>query len=267
MPTFHSISRQRHGHLCWARRPGYLFAARNTTAPLVAAELPHAVMSLPIAFVAHTDGFTPAAVMSLVPEKNLFVSQNGSWAGDYIPASLRSHPFCLGTADDGKKVLCLDETSLNLSEGPNGERFFYEDGQPSAAIKEVLTLLNAVENSRLRTVAACAALQKHGLIVPWPAKLKSDAGEQPIEGLFQIDEIALNQLPGDALQELNQTGALLIAHCQLLSKQHLPLLGQLIDTHARTDASFQNLSHAAKAGELDLEFLNKGGTISFANLF
>ena len=103
-------------------------------------------------------------------------------------------------------------------------------------------------------------------------KLKTDAGEQAINGLFQIDEAALNQLSADALLDVRNAGALPIAYCQLLSMQHLPLLGQMIEAHSKAEASAESqsqtaLQQLASNGELDIEFLNKGGTFNFAGMF
>ena len=263
MPNYHAISRERHGGRRWLPASGYAFAAQESTVPLVAGELPKAAMSLPIAFTEQADGYVPAAILSLLPGKNLFVSQNGCWAGEYVPAVIRGFPFRLAMAEDGRQVLCIDEESGLLTDGPAGERFFAEDGKPAKMVLDILNFLNQVEQNRQRTAAACAALQKHALIQPWPIALKTESGQQSVTGLFRIDEAALNRQPADALLELSQSGALLVAYCQLLSMQHLPLLGQLIEAHAKATTALQSL---APGGELDLEFLNDGGTFNFSNL-
>jgi hypothetical protein len=105
-------------------------------------------------------------------------------------------------------------------------------------------------------------LQKHQLIQHWPIKLQTTAGEQAVEGLFRIDETALNQLPAEALLELRNTGALLCAYCQLLSMQHLQTFGQLAAAHAQADAKAQ-AALPTQNGELDLSFLNGSETLKF----
>ena len=267
MPNFQAITRARHANQRWQRVSNYGFAAQDAVAPLVAAELPKAVMSQPIAFIEQAAGFVPAAVLSLMPGKDLYVAKSGCWTGDYIPAAFRSYPFRLANTDDGQQVLCIDEDSGLVSNSPEGERFFNEDGQPAQAILDILNFLTQVERSRVVTAAACAALQKHALIRPWTITLKTETGEQQIAGLFQIDEAALNQLSAEALHEVSQAGALPIAYCQLLSMQHLPLLGQLIDAHAKAEqAQALSLQHLAPGGDLDLEFFNQGGTFNFSKL-
>jgi len=266
MPNYQAISRERHANLRWKRYTSYTFAAADSVVPLVAAELPKAVMSLPIAFTEQGEGFIPIAVLGLQPGKNVFVAPDWRWVGPYIPAAFRSYPFRLAQTQDEQQVLCIDEGSGLVTDGPAGEPFFTEDGQPAQAILELLSFLTQIEQSRVNTVSACAVLQKHNLIRPWAITLKTDTGEQQIAGLLQIDEVALNQLSGEALLEVRQAGALPIACCQLLSMQHLPLLGQLTEAHVKASAQALSLQHLAPNGDLDLEFFNKDGTISFAGL-
>ena len=266
MPNFHAISRERHASKHWNRYTNYRFAAADSVVPLVAAELPKAVMSLPIAFIAQGDGYVPAAVVGLQPGNNVFVAPDWRWAGQYIPAAFRSYPFHLLLSEGGQQVLCIDEDSALVTDGASGEAFFADDGQPAQAILDILGFLTQIEQSRAATAAACAALQKHDLIRPWAITLKTDTGEQQIAGLFQIDEAALNQLPDDALLEVRDVGALPIAYCQLLSMQHLPLVGQLIEAQAKASAQAQSLQHLAPGGDLDLEFFNEGGTFNFSKL-
>ena len=265
MPNYQAISRDRHASQRWQRPSGYACAANDAVIPVTAAELPQAMMSLPLAFIAQAEVFTLVAVLGLQPGSNLWVTPDGRWTGNYIPVAFRTYPFRLVPTEDGQQVLCIDEDSGLVTGGPAGERFFNEDGQPAQATLDILNFLNQIEQSRLATVSACAVLQKHQLIRPWPITLKTDAGEQHIAGLFQIDEAALNQLPAEALHELAQAGALPVAYCQLLSMQHLPVLGQL--AQARAKAVTPAPPAPLPPGDLDLEFLNRGDTIRFGNLF
>ncbi|EKE17104.1 MAG: SapC family protein [uncultured bacterium] len=266
MPNYQVISKASYGNKRWLRYTGYAFAMKDAVIPLTLAELPKAAMSLPIGFIAQGENFLPAAVMSLQSEKNLFVAPDGRWVQSYIPAACRSYPFILARTTEGQQVLCIDQDSGLVTEGEEGEAFFDEEGQPAKAVQDILQFLNSVEQSRQATSAACAVLAKHKLIQPWPIAVKTDAGEQKIEGLYRIDEAALNELPAEALVELRNANALTITYCQLLSMQHLGLLGELAKAHAAADAAKQ--AKAAKlpevAGSLDLDFLKKSDSISFS---
>jgi hypothetical protein len=168
----------------------------------------------------------------------------------------------MGQTEAGEQVLCIDEDS-GLVTADAGERFFTEDGSPAAAALEVLNTINQDEQNRLATVVACATLQKHQLIRPWPITLQTESGERKVEGLFQVDETALNQLPPEALHEVRQSGALLLAYCQLLSMQHLSLLSQLNDAHQKAAAQAAANQQLFKGGSLNLDFLGHSDTMKF----
>lgn len=258
MPEIQVVSRERHADKRWKRYTSYSFAATDAVAPLVVQEMARACMSLPLGFMAAEEGFLPIAVQGLTPGTNLWVGADGRWLGAYVPAVYRAYPFKLANTNDNQQVLCIIENSGLLSD-TEGERFFDESGEPSQPVKDVLNFLTQVAANHQATQRACAALQKHGLIKPWPIKINTDAGTQTVEGLHTIDEEALNQLPADALLELRDASALIMAYAQVLSTQHLQKLGELMKQHAAQDTAALQTS----AGELDLEFLNDGGTISF----
>lgn len=266
MSNIFPVSVERHATKRWQRCVSYAFTAQDALCPLTLQELPRAVMSMPVALTTVEGGFAPAAVLGLQPGRNLFVTADGRWLAAYVPAAYRGHPFRLGVTPDGKQVLCVDEAAAQL-DASAGEAFF-ENGQLSAAVAGVLEFLGQVAAGRQVTRRACAMLQEYGLIQPWPIKLQAGAdaaASRSVEGLFRIDEAAFNALPGEALQRLRDVGALQLAYCQLLSMQHLAGLERLAQAHAQ--AAQQAAERArAKPAELDLEFLNRGETLSFSGL-
>lgn len=261
MPDIQVVSRERHAGRRWARYASYAFAGADAVAPLVIQELPKACMMMPLGFVAVDDGFMPVAVQGLMPGKNLLVADDGRWLAGYVPAAYRSYPFALANTPDGQQVLTVIEDSGLLSD-TDGELFFDDNNEPSQAVKDVLSFLEQVAINRQATRRACAALQKHDLIKPWPINIDTDGGRQAVEGLYSIDEAALNQVSAEALQELRDASALLVAYCQILSTQHLQKLGVLLRAHAAQSAA----SLETPAGELDIEFLNNSDTINFGAL-
>lgn len=265
MPNFQPVTKTRHGNQRWLRYSSYAFAQRDGILPLSLAELPKATMTLVIAFVEQKDGFNPVALMGLHPDKNMYLTPDGRWVHGYIPTTCRSYPFRFMNTPDGQQILCVDEDSGLMSDGPEGEAFFDEAGSPGTALHEILQLLSQNEQSMKITVAACAVLNKHHLIQPWPITIKLDAGEKQIQGLFCIDEAALNQLAAEDLFEVRNAGGLLIAYSQLLSMQHLGFLGQLAEAHAR-EASRQATEASAveEKGELNLDFLKGNGPLNLS---
>lgn len=261
MSKLQPLTQQQHGALRWKRFQSFGFAAEDSVAPVVAHEVSRAMMSMPLAFVKRAKGFMLMAVQGLTKGANLFVAPDGRWLGGYIPSAYRGYPFQLANTPEGKQVLCIIEGSGLLSE-TEGELFFGEDDQPSQAVKDVLGFLTQVAQNRKVTVDICALLDKHQLIQQWPIKIRTDSGEREVDGFYRIDETALNRLPAETLKQLQQAGALPLAYCQLLSMQHLPILGQLAQAHAAR----QIVLPQTPGGELDLEFLSKDGTFSFGNM-
>jgi len=232
MATIAPVTPSRHAAKRWRRSVSYAFAAERAAIPLVGAELARAAVAFPIAFIQQGEGFVPVAMLGVEPNRNLFIAQDGRWLGAYVPCALRGYPFVLGRGADGRQMLCVDEASALVTDGPEGERFFEDDATPSAAVRQVLDFLTRIEQSRVITATACGALQGRNLIEPWPITLKSDQGQGKIEGLFRVNESALNALDDAAFLNLRKTGALPLAYAQLLSMQQLRVL-ELAAGHAQ----------------------------------
>ncbi len=250
MPRYQVIRKPEFVNLRWKRHENYLFAAQDAVAPLVAQELPRACMSFPIGFVADGDGMIPVGLQGFRPGQNLFVTADGRWIGAYVPAVYRGYPFAMATTEDGQRVLCVDMDSGLVGEGP-GEPFFDDHGEPSRPVRDVLSFLQQVHDNGAATRKMCAALQAEGLIVPWPIVVKGPEDDLPVEGLHRIDEAAFHGLDAQALHRLHQAGALTMLFCQLLSMQHLQMLGKLAQTQR---PSLEPLP-VTESGELDLSFL------------
>jgi hypothetical protein len=262
MTNFQPIAQLTHSVLHWKRLDNYRFAAKDAVVPLAQAELQRACMVFPIALVERGGQFSPAAVLGLHKGHNLFVAPDGRWIGSYTPAAYRGHPFALGKHESGQQLLCVDaESGLVGPEGEDFEEPFFDDqGQPSASVKAVLYFLEQVQANRVVTLKVCALLTQEGLIEPWPITLKSEEGEQTeqtIQGLYRVSKGKFNALGAKALHRLHQAGALPLIYGQLLSMQHLSLLGKLADAHAKAKAhaqaqanaplDFEQLLHASEA--------------------
>ena len=263
MVDYQVITLERHGLKHWLKHSNYIFAASDALCPLVVQELPKAVLAMPIGFIAEGEHFVPVAVQGLAAGQNLLVALDGRWLAPYVPALYRAYPFQLATMEQGEQVLCIDEASGLISESI-GEPFFSADGTPGKAVLEILEFFNQIEVNRQLTRNICAVLQKHGLIQSWPLTVQGEQGEQKVEGLFRIEEAALNGLAADALIEVRNAGGLTMSYCQLLSMQHLPTLGTLAQAHAAARKSLAEDSF--KSDKSNTEFMSESGTFSFGNL-
>ena len=259
MASIHPVSKSRHGQMVWQRYASYDFAAKDSSAPLVVAEFAKACMAFPIAFTKNEDGYTPVGLLGLAQGQNVFVATNGRWIGGYVPAAYRGFPFRLGKTQDGQRLLCVDEDSGLLAPEDKAlekaERFFDVDGNPTEAVKQVLGFLSQVDDNRVSTIEVCDLLEVHKLIEPWTITLKTTAGDQNVEGLYRVNEAAVRALKSKAVTALHKENALMAAYCQILSMQTFPLLGQLLEAHAKAKTAVQNLPPPAPSGEIDFSFL------------
>lgn len=263
-PEFVALSASRHGGKGWRKVSDYLFAERETLVPLVGVELPHALATLPMGFrQSKAGGFELVAVMSLQPQRNLFVHPDGRWIGGYKPAALRGYPFQLRReAESERFVLCFNEASGLLLDNPQGvgEPFFDEAGEPAPLVKQLLDFLSQQEQQRAATQRAVDMLAGLELIVPWEVKVKSNSavnGSQTVQGLYRIDEKALNALDAKNLAALQAVNALPVAYAQLFSQHRISVLGQLYRLHADFERG--------DPGQVDVETLfdNDGDDFSF----
>ena len=256
------VTRERHGTLRWRKAAGFDFARQDAVVPLIARELPRAVPAMPIGFMPEGDGFVPVALLGLRNGESLYVGPDGRWLGAWIPATYSLHPFRLGQDPTGEKILCIDEDS-GLVDDTDGEPFFTPAGEPAETLKNVLQTLLKFDNERQSTRRICARLQQHGLIQPWPIEIQisQQSQVQRLEGIYRIDEAALNALGGDALVELRNGGALALAYCQMLSMHQLPQLSRLSEAHRLAKEKSATLSTVVGEG-----VLADSGTISFDNL-
>jgi hypothetical protein len=119
-----------------------------------------------------------------------------------------------------------------------------------------------VEQNSEQTKIVCNVLAENDLIQPWPLTVKTDEGEQQVEGIYRIDEAALNTLTAESLAEVRDAGGLTIAFCQLLSMQNLGAMQAFAKLHSDAQAQMSAIPQSDD-GELDLEFLNDSGTIKF----
>lgn len=262
------ITQELFGKKRFKRNYTYHIAIDDMVAPLALHELPKAMLHMPLAFAKLQGQLTPVAMQALTRGHNLFVAPDGRWIGKYLPVCYRFQPFALATLDDDRQVLCCDDASDLLSE-TDGEPFFDEQMNRSGAITHILNILGQHANNRKLTLEVCAMLDELGLIAQWPVKLQDEATDKQgvIAGLFRIDEQALNELPADKLAKVRECGALPLIYCQLLSMQHVPMLGQLSQAHALAKQRAQSGGDlGADLADADVTFMADDTTLSFDGL-
>jgi hypothetical protein len=261
MAKLRAINKSDFTEKSWRRSPNYLFTANDAVCPLTVQEMTRAIMGMPIAFLCVDEKYSVVAVLGLEPETNYLVGKDGGWRGKYIPALYRAYPFVLAKNEEEEEqlVLCINEDSGLLNDDDSAEAFFDDEGELSPAVSEIIEFLSKV-NAGLQTSARiCKTLLEHELFKPWELQVQLEEGTKRVDGLFCIDEAALNELSDEAFIELRQSGALIVVYCQLLSMQRITDLAQFAQLKSKADSQ-------PPTNELNLDGVNEGGNLSFHNL-
>jgi len=156
--------------------------------------------------------------------------------------------------DRDEKVLCFDNGEGLLCDVGQGEPFF--DGDVlGKATQDMLNLLSQTEQSRVVTQRLVDAQQAAELIHRWALNVKQGEQTIPVQGLFRIDEEALNALPDEAFLALRKTGALPLAYAQLFSMNQLAMLPKAAEVQARIKGQLQAKAASQTSVGTDFDFL------------
>ncbi len=211
-------------HRNWSVKAGgdFGFAKNVNSVPLTAVEFPQAATEFPIVFAQAGDGILPVALLGMRAEQNLYVDEDGTWSGRYVPAFLRRYPFVFSSTstDDKREVfaLCIDESFEGCNQKGRGEHLFDADGERTQYLSSVLDFQQQYRAQALRTQAFCSKLQELELLEPMTARVGQPTGQPiAITGLQGIQRKKLHELPEAKLSELSKTGELELAYIHLQS--------------------------------------------------
>lgn len=246
------LNRQRHQNQRWQPRRDYLHSSGQSLVPVILSELGQLMSAYTLAFTGQENGYAAVAVLGLGQAEHFYIGPNGQWLADYVPARLRTHPFQLLQAGEGKHALCID--AAHIGDDKAFPVIFDDDGNMSDSIQENLTLLRYIEQQSEFTRRACEQLAAKELIEPWPLTLSneknhasaddsadsvSDSEKKTVQGLYRISESALNALSGEDMVMLRKSGALALAYAQLLSVPQIHQLAKRAQWQARLVAHLQ----------------------------
>jgi hypothetical protein len=220
-----AITQEAHGQRRWKSPQGYSFAQKRNLIQLAVSDLVTAQSSFPLAFVRDGDAFRMVAVCSFFQDQNLYAKADGSWAAPYVPAAIRAHPFYLVTDENGQQLLGYDAESGLIAD--EGQPLFDEQRQPTPDLQAVINHLAETAQGAAVLQKAVDAIAEAKLITAWNIDLRDGEATRRLDGLFCVDETALNALPIAQFDQLRLKSALPVAYAQLFSMQHLKILAYL----------------------------------------
>jgi hypothetical protein len=235
-----------HRERAWKPSAGYGFASNSNITQIASEELAHMATQYALGFI---DDETPSmvALLGLAPQQNLYVAPDGHWLGEYVPAVLRGYPFKLIPAENGQFALGYDEGSGLLAASGEAEPFFDDNDLPTERISQILQFMVSLQKGIDAIGRASLRLKEHGLLEPWPIKIRDGETEIPINGLLRINEAHLTNMDDAAFTELRKGGVLALAYAQLLSMTNISKLGRLAHAHAQHNAMSEKQQQEIKS--------------------
>jgi hypothetical protein len=214
----------------------FTFAADVNSVPLMAVEFPHAASEYAIVFGGSGADITPAAILGVRDNENLFLGPDGSWQGRYIPAFVRRYPFVFTQAED-KSVLCVDEAFPGFNREGRGERLFAEDGSPTPYVEGVLRFLQDYQTHYLATRRFCERVRELNLLETMTAQVTTTGGPSiSLGGFMAINREKVKALPAAMFADLAKTDELELIYLQLQSLRNFDLLRVRLGSHPAVPA-------------------------------
>jgi hypothetical protein len=216
------VSFNRHKNYSVKTGDTYSFARKVNSVPVTAIEFALAAAEYPVVFAGSEGNTTPAVVLGARDGENLYVGEDGSWQGKYIPAFVRRYPFVFAQDKEGKNfILHVDEHFEGMNEAGRGERLFDSTGEQTQYLKGILNFLQDYQARFQRTKAFCRRLEELKLLQPMQAQFNLNTGEQRmLSGFMTIDREKLKALPGDTLADMARKDELECAYLHLASLRH-----------------------------------------------
>lgn len=241
------VSAARHAQTSIEPTQNYAFTAAVNAVPLMALEFLKAATEYAIVFSKVGDEVLPAVVLGAKGNQNLYITDQGNWKADYIPAFIRRYPFVFASNDGGKTLtLCVDEAHPGVNKEGRGQRLFSDDGKPSAYTQRVLDFLKQFQLQFERTRRFGKRVQELDLLEPMQAQVTTPKGDKiSLGGFLSVSRRKLRALDAQALASLAKTDELELLYLQLHSlrnfvdvkdrlldqlKEDEPDLGEILST-------------------------------------
>lgn len=211
-----ALSHQRHSACYIDDSTDFLFAKETNSVPVGVSEFASACHSFPIVFLLEDNQVVPIVVLGIQAGLNQWVSSEGEWSGQYIPAYVRRYPFIAVRTSESESTLCIDENSDKLNRDGRGTPLFNDD-KPSEFLEQVCGFSEAYEAESVRNHKLSTLLQEYDLLEPVQLNDKSEPHKALLSGFMVVSRSRLEQLDKESIARLHGTGALELIYQHLLS--------------------------------------------------
>ncbi|MBJ3761996.1 SapC family protein [Maribius pontilimi] len=255
------VSSDRHRKMSVKTGANYKFAEKVNSVPLTAIEFGQAAVEYPIVFSGNGETVMPCAILGATATKNLFVKEDGTWGGKYVPAFVRRYPFVFAQEQSGKQlILHIDESFEGCNDQDRGERLFDSDGTQTQYLKNVLAFLQDYQQRFNRTQLFCKRLIELDLLRPMEAQFSLPTGEsQSLSGFQSVDREKLKAVSNEDLGKMMRTDELECLFLHLASLRHFGSIaerfsiedaggsGSVLSSETAADARADDAEETAKS--------------------
>jgi hypothetical protein len=225
------LQNDKHASLKATRSGDYTRHKERHLIPIIAQDFFTLAAEFPVVFVKNNDAgeFIPVAVMSLREGQNLYCGTE-EYKAQVIPLSFNNAPFSIARADpEGEQyVVLIDEESPMLSK-TDGDPLFKEGGEKTEYLEQRIEAVLHVAQQVQQTQAICKLFVEKNLLTTNQVQLqhRPDGKTYNIDGIYTIDETALNALGDEDILELRSKGLLAMIYAHLTSLQQLRRLSKM----------------------------------------
>lgn len=216
---------EKHGNLRLSESQDFTQFKSQYLVPVVLHEFSTLATDFPLVFVRNsgTGDFVPTALMGLREGVNLFCQQP-EWPATFIPSTFLLPPFSAHRTqvESEEAVIAIDEESELLSTSM-GEPLFDADGKYTPYLQKRIDQVIEVTRHSLQSLNLCKYIAKMNLLKTGTLSLQynSSAPKYELEGVYTIDEEAIQKLSDEDYLELRRRGLVPMIYSHLTSLHQL----------------------------------------------
>ncbi len=218
------LTGEKHQDLRFSKTSSFSFASKTNLIQLSFSEIRPASRFYPIVFPANQHDI-PHAVLSLTPENNNFIDQEGKWKVSYIPFIIRLYPFLLlkTQQDESKYALCIDAAADNFKQ-EYGDILFTADSKPNDFTNNILKNFNTYYQEIEHTKKIFGDLNEKDILVEKQVNYDVNSEKKHIDGFKAVDMEKINSMEDAQIAQLVKTGVMPLIYDHLQSLNNFKLL-------------------------------------------
>ncbi len=228
MTNISPLNSTKHLNISLKESNDYSRFSAQSLIPVIVQEFAVLATEFPIVFVKNSENgrFTPIAMMGIKNNLNLYCQSN-SWTPSVTPAGFTNAPLTLmQTSQNSDEVMvCIDEES-DLVSTVEGNKLFDASGEQTEYLKKRSNALLDLASFTQQTRDITKYFADLNLLTPkqLTVKLNSDSPKVNIDGVYTIDEKALNELKDEDFLTLKNKGLMPLIYAHLTSLHQIARL-------------------------------------------